>query len=142
MRSPDGLGRSSVVAYLKYDLHQRSFPVACNKTNIVFLFPAQFSFIPEVFRYNTFDSASINLRNSWRKDDEKLPIEFLYTPSEYRAMYTADMIFNVTLIWETAANVVWGHEEDFLTANGVAGKLKWKSLGQLIWGKLHKHEEL
>lgn len=104
------------------------------------MFLVQFKFIPEVFRYNTFDSASINLRNSWRKDDEKLPIEFLYTPSEYRAMYTAEMVFNVTSIWETAANIVWGDEEDFLTANGAAGKHKWKSLGHLIWGKLREHD--
>lgn len=106
------------------------------------MFLIQFSFIPGVLRSNTYDSASINLRNSWRKDDENLPIEFLYTPSEYRVMYTSGMIVNVTATWETAAKVAWGHEEDFLTANGAAGKMKWKTLGQLIWGKMNGHDDL
>lgn len=142
MKSLDGPGSSSVTVYLMYDFRQSSFPSGLLVKLIWCLLSLQFSFIPEIFRFNTFDSSSINLRNSWRKDDETLPIEFLYTPSDYRIMYTADMIVNITATWEAAAQVVWGHKDDFLAASGAAGRMKWKTLGQLIWGKINGHEDL
>lgn len=55
-------------------------------------------------------------------------------------MYTSEMIVNETASWEAAANIVWGGEKDFLKAHGATGRMKWKSLGELIWSKVNGNE--
>lgn len=89
-------------------------------------------------------SSSINLRNSWRKDDQKTPIEFIYVPSEYRLSYTSEMLTNQTAMWEAARDVVWGEAKD-VCGDGcdhgfhIGGKLSWKDFGELIWMKVDGH---
>ncbi|KAH8145748.1 uncharacterized protein LAJ45_10225 [Morchella importuna] len=114
-----------------------------------------FDYIPAVFTVNTFGTASVNLRNSWRKADQDRPIEFLYTPSMYRLMYTDEMVVNVTAKWEAAADAVWGDNQDFYDANSVSGYAdrsgkdagggkfgRFKNLGHLIWSKVNGNDEL
>lgn len=106
--------------------------------------------------------ASINFRNSWRKDNQTTPIEFLYTPSEYKLSYTSEMITNQTLLWSAAKDVVWNGAKDLSgdgyqysvhasvvnnegnVVNGsaydsIGEGISWSSLGELIWLKIDGH---
>jgi hypothetical protein len=107
--------------------------------------------------------ASINFRNSWRKDGQFLPIEFLYTAAEKRVFYTQEMVTNPQALHKVVADVMWGGAKDVgggpytpemgadgsgfvwpdgadgvsgggKTSGGKKGGKKWDTVGGLIWG--------
>lgn len=105
----------------------------------------------------------INFRNSWRRDDgQHLPIEFLYTPTDWKLLYTAEMTSSVPKMHEAASRMAWGlglkdmSGGPYTPINGFDGRgfkwpkgsdvgggsgdrtqgvymSQWSSLGQLIW---------
>ena len=108
-------------------------------------------------------ATSFNYLNSWRNDGQYLPIEFLYTPAEYRMFYTRDMFRRASAIHEAARDIAWGGAKEMSGGpytpvmgfdgskfkwpkgsgasggkgrNAVTGE--WESLGALIWEKLNK----
>ncbi|KAI5842337.1 hypothetical protein BZA05DRAFT_412380 [Tricharina praecox] len=115
------------------------------------------------------EGAGINFRNSWRRDDgQYLPIEFLYTPADYRMFYTRDMFRQASAIHEAARDIAWGGAKEmsggaYTPVMGFDGsKFKWPkgsgstgakgngtsggaahwaslALGDLIWEKMNKH---
>ena len=117
--------------------------------------------LPGPLRLRT-QSARINLRNSWRRKAQFLPIEFLYTPTQWRLFYTPDMLARVAAMHDAAARVAWGGKPDvsggpYMPVNGLDGSgfkwpdgsggegegaavgwaggryAVWDSLGELIW---------
>lgn len=112
-------------------------------------------------------SSSINFRNSWRNDGQYLPIEFLYTPAEFRMFYTSEMFRRGEALHEAARDIAWngaremsggpytpimgfdGSKFKWPQGSGSHGAGKsgvgapgvtghWENLGSLIWEKMHK----
>lgn len=90
--------------------------------------------LPKPVKIRTYLGASrINFRNSWRRDDgQHLPIEFLYTPTEWRLFYTKDMVDSVMKMHEAASKIAWGTGFQDMTGgpytpvNGLDGSgFKW-----------------
>lgn len=77
--------------------------------------------------------ARVNYRNSWHKDSQFLPIEFLYDPAEYRLFYTKEMLQSVEAVHQAAIDVVWGDADnvsggEYIPVNGLDGSgFKWPS---------------
>ncbi|KAA8914637.1 hypothetical protein FN846DRAFT_885815 [Sphaerosporella brunnea] len=131
-----------------------------------FLSPAILAAHPELqplqpypMRLRTLGS-TINFRNSWRRDGQFLPIEFLYTPAEYRIFYSVGMFPNISVLHEAAREVAWGGAKDVsggpytpvmgldgskfqwpkgsggVSGHGTIKGKNWNSLGELIWEKM------
>ncbi|TGZ83627.1 hypothetical protein EX30DRAFT_368962 [Ascodesmis nigricans] len=109
-------------------------------------------------------SATVNFRNSWRRDGMYLPIEWLYTPADWKLFYTEPMLRELRKVHEAARDVAWGGKKDasggkYVPVNGLDGKgwkpgsgasggvgwgsrsgTGWRSLGELIWWKMGRGE--
>ncbi|KAF8245045.1 hypothetical protein K440DRAFT_663082 [Wilcoxina mikolae CBS 423.85] len=90
--------------------------------------------IPKAIKTRTYTGMSrINFRNSWRRDDgQYLPIEFLYTPTEWRLFYTKEMTQSIRKVHEAASQIAWGKGLQDMTGgpytpvNGLDGHgFKW-----------------
>ena len=52
---------------------------------------------------------AVNFRDGIRQGDEtQTPLQFVYEPADCRIYYTADMTTDVTVIWKTVYDSVWG----------------------------------
>ncbi|KAG9949365.1 hypothetical protein KCU85_g4440, partial [Aureobasidium melanogenum] len=53
--------------------------------------------------------AAVNSRDGIRRDDdEQIPWQFLYEPTECRIFYTKQMVLDQSVVWKTVADTVWG----------------------------------
>lgn len=58
-------------------------------------------------------SGRVNFANQFRKNDGRhLPLEFLYTPADWRLAYTGQTATNFTALWAAAADAAWGDAKD------------------------------
>lgn len=56
-------------------------------------------------------AATINLKNSIAENDPSMtPMQFVYEAADCRFWWTKEMLFNVSKIWERAADVMWNTE--------------------------------
>lgn len=57
-----------------------------------------------------YSSVSVNLRNSYARDDEEslMPLQFVYKPADCRLFYTLENIFRPSTTWAAAARAIWG----------------------------------
>lgn len=73
--------------------------------------------------------ANVNIRNNIRLGDESVtPLQFIYEAADCRRFYTADMVFDQSLVWKAAYDAHFGN------ASCVAGSTGHPSSGLgLVW---------
>lgn len=71
-------------------------------------------------------SPGVNVRDALRRGDRTgTPTHFQYEPGECRIYYTADMTVDMTAMWKTAYDSMWGNKN-----HCVAGGLRQGTIGQ------------
>ncbi|KZZ97734.1 hypothetical protein AAL_03698 [Moelleriella libera RCEF 2490] len=53
-------------------------------------------------------AGSVNVKNTYHKDDDDLPLQFVYQASDCRLFYTADNLMNPVSAWAAAKKAIWG----------------------------------
>lgn len=57
------------------------------------------------------DFATVNLKNSIAENDPSMtPMQFVFEAADYRFWWTKEMLFDVTKIWERAAEIMWNSQ--------------------------------
>ncbi|OJJ50399.1 hypothetical protein ASPZODRAFT_23043 [Penicilliopsis zonata CBS 506.65] len=55
----------------------------------------------------TFSGGELNFRNSYHKDNDQVPLQFVYEAAECRLFYTAENYLEQETVWTAAATAMW-----------------------------------
>lgn len=82
--------------------------------------------------------ASFNMRDQAR-NDENIPLQFVYEAADCRIFYTFNTVYNYTNLWQYAANAIWSNpglcvqgSTGYATANGTASNTQGPPGGSTI----------
>ncbi|KAL9057637.1 MAG: hypothetical protein Q9162_002252 [Coniocarpon cinnabarinum] len=92
-----------------YQAVNDTFTLAPNDTYRDFLAGTELGEYSEYPLRRAFNNYAVNFRDGIRQGDEsQTPLQFVYEPADCRIYYTSEMTVDVTAIWKTVYDSVWG----------------------------------
>ena len=64
------------------------------------------TYLPDVVNDVYVSRLGLNLRDQVR-ENETIPVQFLYEPADCRIFYTMETVYNYTKLWKYAADAIW-----------------------------------
>lgn len=80
--------------------------------------PSEAKSLPSVDFPYMLSGGGVNLRDQLHEDDD-MPIQFKYMPSNCRIWYTPEMISDYTHLWKAAASAIWDEDSDLCVKDSV-----------------------